>query len=169
MVPSRPASYVAFDLLAVGGVDLRSQRWTNRRRRLESLAAWTPPLQLSLVTDDPAEAHDWFEALAPMGVEGLVAKGKASCYEPGRRGWWKIRHRDTVEVIVGGVLGPIRRPEAVITGRYRGADLVQVGRTVPLTAHQAADLGKVLEPAEELSPRVLVWGSTGRTALNYGR
>ncbi len=54
LVASTPASYVAFDLLAVGGVDLRSQRWTNRRRRLESLAAWTPPLQLSLVTDDPS-------------------------------------------------------------------------------------------------------------------
>jgi ATP-dependent DNA ligase len=83
--------YVAFDLLALAGVDLRTQRWANRRRRLESLTAWAPPLQLSLVTHDPAEAHDWFEALAPMGVEGLVAKGKASRYEPGRRGWLKVR------------------------------------------------------------------------------
>jgi ATP-dependent DNA ligase len=43
LVATAPASFVAFDLLAVGGVDLRSQRWTTRRRRLESLAAWTPP------------------------------------------------------------------------------------------------------------------------------
>jgi ATP-dependent DNA ligase len=168
LVASTPASYVAFDLLAVGGVDLRSQRWTSRRRRLESLAAWTPPLQLSLVTDDLAEAHDWFEVLPAMGVEGLVAKGKASRYEPGRRGWLKVRHRDTVEVIVGGVLGPIRRPEAVIAGRYRGANLVQVGRTVALTAQLSADLGAVLEPAEEDHPwpdeiGVGRWSKTGAT------
>ena len=53
LVASAPASYVAFDLLALAGVDLRTQGWINRRRRLESLVAWTPPLQLSLFTDDP--------------------------------------------------------------------------------------------------------------------
>jgi ATP-dependent DNA ligase len=166
LVAMVPASFVAFDLLAVGGVDLRSQRWTTRRRRLESLAAWTPPLQLSLVTDDVGEAEEWFEALSAIGVEGLVAKGKASRYEPGRRGWLKVKHRDTVEVIVGGVLGSLEHPEVVIAGRYRvgtatsdsdtadtvdtvggAAKLVQVGRTVPLTAAQSAALAAVLRPA----------------------
>jgi hypothetical protein len=47
------------------------------------------------------------------------------------------------------VLGPIRRPEAAIAGRYRGDELVQVGRTVPLSAQQSADRGAVLEPAED--------------------
>jgi ATP-dependent DNA ligase len=154
LIASTPASYVAFDLLALAGVDLRTQRWTNRRRRLETLAAWPPPLQLSLVTDDPVEAADWFEALASIGFEGLVAKGKAGRYEPGRRGWLKVRHRNTVEVIVGGVLGPIHHPEVVIAGRYRGNgnELVQVGRTVPLTVAQSADLGAVLQPAAQDHP-----------------
>jgi ATP-dependent DNA ligase len=61
LVASTPASYVAFDLLALAGVDLRTQRWTNRRWRLESLANWTPPLQLSMVTDELAEAQEWFD------------------------------------------------------------------------------------------------------------
>jgi ATP dependent DNA ligase domain len=156
LVASAPASYVAFDLLGLAGVDLRTQRWANRRRRLESLAAWIPPLQVSLVTDNPAEAEQWFQALPAMGVEGLVAKGKASRYEPGRRGWLKVRHRDTVEVIVGGVLGPIDRPEVVIAGRYRGGELGQVGRTVPLSARQSADLGSVLVPAAARHRR-LAW------------
>jgi ATP-dependent DNA ligase len=39
-----PAAYAAFDLLAIGGVDLRTQRWTVRRQRLEQLArSWVPP------------------------------------------------------------------------------------------------------------------------------
>ncbi|WP_432945762.1 hypothetical protein ACQPXM_06425 [Kribbella sp. CA-253562] len=37
LVASTPASYVAFDLLAYGGVDLRTQRWTVRRARLDVL------------------------------------------------------------------------------------------------------------------------------------
>jgi hypothetical protein len=46
LVAAAPASYVAFDLLAIGGVDLRTQRWTVRRGRLEQLAArWALPLQ----------------------------------------------------------------------------------------------------------------------------
>jgi hypothetical protein len=73
LVARLPASYVAFDLLAVGGVDLRTQRWSARRRRLESIAAWEAPLQLSLVTDDLAEAAEWFEALpGSSGVHATV-------------------------------------------------------------------------------------------------
>jgi ATP-dependent DNA ligase len=43
LIAAIPASYVAFDLLAYGGVDLRTQRWATRRSRLEQLAAgWSP-------------------------------------------------------------------------------------------------------------------------------
>jgi ATP-dependent DNA ligase len=111
LVAEHPASFMAFDLLAVAGVDIRSQRWTTRRGRLEALTGWVPPLQLSPVTYDVDEAREWYEVLpAAMGVEGLVAKGRATRYVPGRREWLKVKHRDTIEVIVGGVLGPIERP-----------------------------------------------------------
>jgi ATP-dependent DNA ligase len=41
---ARPAASVAIiDLLAIAGVDLRTQRWATRRSRLEQLAAgWSP-------------------------------------------------------------------------------------------------------------------------------
>ncbi|ONI79065.1 hypothetical protein BWI15_00365 [Kribbella sp. ALI-6-A] len=119
LVSSTSASYVAFDLLAYGGVDLRTQRWTTRRARLEQLAeAWQLPLQVSPVTADIGEAREWFDVLPEaMGVEGLVVKGASSRYVGGRREWLKVKRRDTVEVIVGGVIGPIDRPEVVIAGR----------------------------------------------------
>jgi hypothetical protein len=63
-----------------------------------------------------------------------------------------VKHRDTVEVIVGGVLGPIDHPEVVIAGRYHDGELVQVGRTVPLTAMQAAELAAVLVPDRGAHP-----------------
>jgi ATP-dependent DNA ligase len=141
-------------LLAIGGVDLRTQRWTVRRRRLEQLsAAWALPLQISPVTDDPEDAQEWFDVLPEaMVVEGLVVKGASSRYVGGRRDWLKVKRRDTQDVIVGGVLGPIDRPEVVIAGRYRGDDLVVIGRTVPLTAAQSAELGAVLRPAKRGHP-----------------
>jgi ATP-dependent DNA ligase len=168
MVAAVPASYVAFDLLAYGGVDLRTQRWTTRRTRLEQISErWQLPLQVSPVTADPGEAREWFDVLpAAMGIEGLVVKGAASRYVGGRREWLKVKHRDTVEVIVGGVLGPIDRPEVVIAGRYDGDDLVVVGRTVPISAAQSAQLAALLRPAEadhpwpdEISPGR--WGGRG--------
>ncbi|WP_324275263.1 ATP-dependent DNA ligase [Blastococcus brunescens] len=78
LVAAHPASYVAFDLLAAGGADLRSWKLTRRRAALEDLAArWAPPMQLSPATSDPAEARTWFEDYRPAGIEGLVAKGPA--------------------------------------------------------------------------------------------
>jgi hypothetical protein len=74
-------------------------------------------------------------------------KGANSRYVGGRREWLKVKRRDGVEVIVGGVLGPIERPEVVIAGRYRGEDLVVVGHTVPLDAAQSTELGALLRPA----------------------
>jgi hypothetical protein len=50
-----------------------------------------------------------------------------------------MKHRNTREVIIGGVLGLMTRTEVVIAGLYRGDDLVVVGRTVPLHPRQAAE------------------------------
>src|SRR4051794_4591690 len=77
----------------------------------------------------------------------------------------KVKRRDTVDVIVGGVLGPIDHPEVVIAGRYRGGDLVMVGRTVPLTAAQSAELGVVLRPARRGHP----WPTRSRRGAGAGR
>ncbi|HEY0693304.1 MAG TPA: ATP-dependent DNA ligase [Kribbella sp.] len=151
-----PASYAAFDVLAAAGVDLRTQRWTVRRQRLEQLANhWRPPLQLTPVTADIDEAREWFEVLpSAMGVEGLVVKGAASRYMPGRRdAWLKVKHRESREVIVGGVLGSLARPEVLIAGLYtEHGELVVVGRTVPLKPDQSAQLAAVLRPARRGHP-----------------
>ncbi len=64
LVATVPASYVAFDLLTIGGVDLRTQRCTTRRARLEKLAErWQLPLQVSPVTASRPEAQEWFDVL----------------------------------------------------------------------------------------------------------
>jgi ATP-dependent DNA ligase len=131
------ASFVAFDVMAVDSVDIRMMRWSVRRKRLETLAeGWRPPLQLSPVTADIHEAQEWMEAFRPAGVEGLVVKGAASRHAAGR-GWIKYKSRETVEVIAGGVIGPLSKPEVLVAGLYRGEELVQVGRSVSSPASRS--------------------------------
>lgn len=170
-VASPPALFMAFDLLAIAGVDLRTQRWSVRRARLEQLASpWSPPLQLSPVTSDVDEAREWFDVLPEaLGVEGLVVKGAASRYVGGRREWLRLKRRESLEAIAGAVTGSFTSPDTLIVGRYRGKVLEIIGRTVKLRDDQAAELGKLLRPAgvrhpwpDEISTQ---WGTSKRTPI----
>ncbi|SHH10920.1 ATP-dependent DNA ligase [Geodermatophilus nigrescens] len=153
LAAAHPASYVAFDLLAAGGADQRRRPLRSRRAALEELAGrWVPPLQLSPVTADPAEARQWAADLRPLGVEGVVAKGAATRYAGGRREWLKVKTWDTTEVVAGGVIGTLDGPGQLVAGRYRDGELVVVGRTGPLTPAQSAELAAVLTPAGEDHP-----------------
>ena len=148
LAAEHPSSYVVFDLLAAESVDLRGRAFDDRRAALEGLADWSPPIQLSPLTDDFETAQQWLTVYAWSGIEGLVAKGGASTYRGATRGWQKFKHRTTEEAVVGAVIGPITRPDSVVVGRYTdGGQLIIVGRSVPLTGAQAASLAGVLEPA----------------------
>ena len=148
VVAAHPASYVAFDLLAVGGADQRARRLRERRAELEALAVrWPPPLQLSPTTTDLGEALRWSREYRAAGVEGLVVKSASGRYLAGRRDWLKVKSWETTEVVVGGVIGPIDRPSQLVVGRSRDGELVIVGRTSPLTPDQAAGVAGVLRPA----------------------
>jgi len=143
-----PASYVVFDLLALAGEDLRDQPLSDRRAALEKLSrTWSPPLQLSPMTDDIDVARRWMIDYRPAGIEGLVVKGAATRYEPNLRRWIKYKLRETTEVLVGAVVGPISRPEAFVAGLYQSDTLRMVGRTVPLRSAQSLALAEVLVPA----------------------
>ena len=153
LAAAHPASYVAFDVLASGGADLRPWKLTRRRAALEDLAGrWAPPMQLSPVTADPDEARAWFTDYRPAGVEGLVAKGAGTRYAPGRREWLKVKSWETTEVLAGGVIGPIGAPSQLVAGRYRDGELVVVGRTSPLNPQQSAELAAVLTPPQGKHP-----------------
>src|SRR5664279_4263047 len=100
------------------GVDLRGRRFDDRRAALEALTTWSPPMQLSPITDDFDTARSWLVDYPGAGIEGLVAKGASTVYRPGFRGWQKIKHRTTEEAVIGAVIGPITRPESIVAGRY---------------------------------------------------
>jgi len=78
LVKTHQASFVAFDLLATAGTDLRPQLWRSRRAALERVARWEPPLQLSPTTEDVTVARTWMADYRPAGIEGLVVKPRST-------------------------------------------------------------------------------------------
>lgn len=98
-----PATFIAFDVLALGAHALLSQPWTARRELLEViLGDLDGPLALSPVTRDLELAHRWFDEFEGAGLDGVVAKPLSSSYEPGQRSVYKIKHRRTADVVVAG-------------------------------------------------------------------
>src|SRR4051812_5308775 len=98
-----PASFVAFDLLALGDADLTQVPFAERRARLEAaLAHAVPPVHLTPVTRDEGVARAWFERFEGAGLDGLIAKRPDLCYEPDKRVMAKIKHVRTADCVVAG-------------------------------------------------------------------
>ena len=98
-----PASYVVFDTLAIGDRDCRQAAQVVRRELLEQVMADTrAPLILTPCTQDRRTAEEWFDELEAFGMDGVVAKPPRLPYLEGARSVYKIKHRRTADVVVGG-------------------------------------------------------------------
>jgi ATP-dependent DNA ligase len=98
-----PAWYVAFDLLAEGGEDLRGKPLGERRKRLERLLKGVKaPIFVTPYTRDHTTAESWFERFEGAGLDGVIAKSWTGPYVPGKRLWVKIKHQRTADCVVIG-------------------------------------------------------------------
>ena len=98
-----PASFVAFDLRALGDDDLTGRPFAERRALLEeALADAAPPVHLTPATDDLATARHWFEQFEGAGLDGLIAKRPDLRYQPDKRVMSKIKHERTADCVVAG-------------------------------------------------------------------
>ncbi len=98
-----PAAFVAFDLLALDGADLRAEPFRVRRTALEqTLAEPAPSIYLTPLTRDHAVAQEWFDQFEGAGLDGVIAKGTEDPYREGERGWLKIKHLRTADCVVAG-------------------------------------------------------------------
>jgi hypothetical protein len=148
------ACLVVFDILALGGDDLRGLTYSQRRELVADLLAQAaPPLALMPMTTDPAGAQAWLTNHAEAGIEGVVAKNVKHAYRPASRTWQKIKTRVTTEAVVGGVVGPLDAPEMLILGRVDDAGRLRVaGRTSRLPVQLQAELAAVLQPPTRIHP-----------------
>jgi ATP-dependent DNA ligase len=98
-----PASFIAFDLLAVDETDLTDQPLLRRREELERvLAGARPPVYLTPTTRDLATARRWFGQFEGAGLDGLIAKPLDLTYQPDKRVMNKIKHERTADCVVAG-------------------------------------------------------------------
>jgi ATP-dependent DNA ligase len=103
LAADNPASFVAFDILALGDRDLMAAPLSERSAALrEALARARPPVHLSPQTDDPALARDWFHRFEGAGLDGVMAKPLAGPYEPNKRTMLKVKHKRTADCVVAG-------------------------------------------------------------------
>lgn len=109
-----PASFVAFDLLALGDEDLTGRPFRERRSRLaEALAEAGPPVHLTPITDDHALARVWFDQFEGAGLDGLIAKDPDGTYQPDKRVMTKIKHERTADCVVAGYRLHKSGPDAI--------------------------------------------------------
>lgn len=152
-----PAHLIVFDVLETGNGPLLDRSYQERRALLEDLFAdgtLSAPFVLCPATTDRATAEDWLDpAWGTVGIEGVVVKGMAQRYTPGRRGWLKVRARASAEGVVAAVTGPVSAPSTLLLGRWDAKGRLRfIARTAPLSAAARRELGALLYPGDEDHP-----------------
>jgi ATP-dependent DNA ligase len=167
-----PASFVGWDLLALGDEDLREAPQGERRARLETaFHDVAPPIHLTPATLDRALAADWFDRFEGAGLDGVVAKKLDAGYQPGKRAMLKIKHQRTADCVVAGFRwhknGPGTHIGSLLLGLFDDAGrLHHVGITSSFTWEKREALVPVLEPLREEATEGHPWrewaGATSR-------
>jgi ATP-dependent DNA ligase len=151
LAKATPSAFVAFDLLAVDGRDVRDEPLRERRALLEQLLASTrPPIHLTPMTRDRALAVEWLDRFEGAGLDGVIAKPEESLYQPGKRAMIKIKHSRTADCVVAGFRWHKSGRDAVgslLLGLYDARGKLQhVGVTSAFTMAARKQLATELEP-----------------------
>jgi ATP-dependent DNA ligase len=150
-----PAEFVAFDLLAADGRDLRAEAQHHRRARLERLLANVgAPIHLTPMTRDAAVASEWLARFEGAGLDGVIAKPEQSAYEPGKRAMIKVKHARTADCAVAGFrwhkAGKNELVGSLLLGLYdHDGRLHHVGVTSSFTMARRRELASELAPLRE--------------------
>jgi ATP-dependent DNA ligase len=143
-----PASYVAFDMLALGDDVLLERSLTDRRAVLLDVLRPTPPVYLTPASTDRTTAADWFGRFEGAGLDGVVAKRLDDPYVPDKRMLVKVKHERTADCVVAGYR--IHKDEqgvgSLLLGLYDDNGLQHVGVAASFTAAFRRELLAELEP-----------------------
>jgi DNA ligase D-like protein (predicted ligase)/DNA ligase D-like protein (predicted polymerase)/DNA ligase D-like protein (predicted 3'-phosphoesterase) len=126
-----PAVCYVFDLLYLDGRPVVGEPLERRREWMTDAIRTGTAYRVSESVEDGAGL---FEAAGTMGLEGIMAKGRASTYIPGKRTsqWLKIKTRRSTEcIIIGYTRGKGDRAStfgALHLGQQQGDSLVYVGK-----------------------------------------
>ncbi|MDT3400435.1 ATP-dependent DNA ligase [Streptomyces sp. B1866] len=150
LAAASPASFAAFDLLALGEVSLMEAPLTVRRDALqEALRPTAAPVFVTRSTDDAALAREWFERFEGAGLDGVVCKRPSLGYRPGERVMVKVKHERTADCVVAGYRwhksGPV--VGSLLLGLHDAAGRLQhVGVSASFPMRRRQELAAELEP-----------------------
>jgi bifunctional non-homologous end joining protein LigD len=130
-----PVLYYAFDLLYLDGYDWRRVPLEQRKKKLAEVILTGDAAGNALRYSDhyPEQGKALFEMARQKGLEGILAKKRASFYEERRsREWLKIKIRHRLECVIGGYTEPEGSRAhfgSVVLGLYdKKARLIHVGQ-----------------------------------------
>ncbi|MET1059088.1 MAG: ATP-dependent DNA ligase [Nocardioides sp.] len=148
-----PASYVAFDLLALGDESFVDRPFSERRAAMEeALADLDGPCHLTRTTTDPAVAEEWFTQFEGAGLDGVIAKPLDATYQQNARTMLKIKHSRTADVVLCGYREhKTSTPEnpllgSLLLGLYADGKLQHIGVSASFTAARRAELIAEVQP-----------------------
>ncbi len=148
-----PATFVAFDLLALDSENLLQTPLWERRTSLEAALAADKSVYLTRATADVDVADQWFSTFEGAGLDGIVAKPRNSPYSPGARTMVKVKHVRTADVVVAGYRPhKTSTPEkpllgSLLLGLYDAKGQLQhVGVSAAFPAERRAELISELQP-----------------------
>jgi ATP-dependent DNA ligase len=165
-----PASFVAFDLLALGDESWMGRPLAERRAALEeALAGVRPPIHLTPLTTDRDLARDWFVRFEGAGLDGVIAKDPAGVYQPDKRVQLKIKHKRTADCVVAGyrVHKSGDGVGSLLLGLYddEGA-LHHIGVASSFTAARRVELHEFLQPYREGAVDAHPWKEWAEAAMH---
>jgi ATP-dependent DNA ligase len=145
-----PATFLAFDLLAIGDRDLRDEPFTTRRMALEQLiGAGNERLRHTAATGDPDGVAAWLRASDGAGVDGVMAKPHDLTYRAGERAMLKVKLERTLDCVVGGfrLLADRPLPSSLLLGLYDDSgSLAHIGIAASFSERLRRELLEALGP-----------------------
>jgi ATP-dependent DNA ligase len=170
-----PSRFVAFDVLAVGGEDVRDAPQGKRRTQLEKLLAKVrPPVHLTPMTRDRDLAVKWLARFEGAGLDGVIAKPEEAAYQPGKRAMIKVKHARTAECVVAGFRwhknGKNTLVGSLLLGLYDDDGVLHhVGVTSAFTMAMRRELAKEFKPLREKALEKHPWGEWADAESHEGR
>ncbi|ANZ34847.1 ATP-dependent DNA ligase [Lentzea guizhouensis] len=148
LAETTPATFVAFDLLALGSQELLESPTVARRAALLEL----PGLNVTPATTSAETARQWFTLFEGAGLDGVMGKLADGPYTPGKRSMIKVKHARTADVVLAGLrwhkdTEPGTAVGSLLLGVYDDNDLLHhIGVCGSFKAAERRELATELAP-----------------------
>ncbi len=150
LAKTAPVSFVVFDLLYLDGVETIREPLDSRRKLLESAVIEDGRITMSRAIE--GKGINFFKAAEARGLEGVIAKRKASLYYPGTRtsDWVKCKNLLEDDFVICGYIRNKNRSISLVLGQYdKGGVMAYMGHVV---LNEGEDYATVLKLGEASRP-----------------